>query len=56
VGFELRALPLKRQMLYHLSHDVSPYCSGYFGDVILLFAKLSLDSAPPVLGFPLWLG
>jgi hypothetical protein len=41
-----------RQVLYHLSHSSSPFCSGYFGDRVLLFAQTGLDCDPPILGFP----
>jgi hypothetical protein len=26
---------LAKQVLYHLSHTSSPFCSGYFGDKVL---------------------
>jgi hypothetical protein len=32
VGLELRASCLLKQLLYHLSHASSPFCSGSFGD------------------------
>jgi hypothetical protein len=28
---------LGRQVLCHLNHTFSPFCSGYFGDRVLLF-------------------
>jgi hypothetical protein len=31
LGFELRLLA--KQLIYHLSHTSSPFCSGYFGEV-----------------------
>jgi hypothetical protein len=33
---------LVRQALYGLSHVSSPFCSGYFGDTLLLFAQAGL--------------
>jgi hypothetical protein len=51
-GFELRAYVLARQELYHFSHASSPFCSGYFGDGVLLFAQASLDHDPTILCFP----
>jgi hypothetical protein len=30
-----------KQVLYHLSHITSPFCSGYFGDGILRTTSLS---------------
>jgi hypothetical protein len=44
LGFELRAL-------YHLSHTSSPFCSGYLGDGVLLFAQAGLDGDPHILSF-----
>jgi hypothetical protein len=35
---------LARQMLYHLSPACMPFCSGYFGDRVSLFAQASLES------------
>jgi hypothetical protein len=46
---------LARQMLYHLSPACMPFCSGYFGDRVSLFAQASLDHSP-MLRFPLSLG
>jgi hypothetical protein len=40
---------LARQAFYPLSHAYSPFCSGYFGDRVLLFAQASLDCDPPIL-------
>jgi hypothetical protein len=45
-----------RQALYHLNHTSSPFCSGYFGARVLLFAQASLDYNPPILCFLLYLG
>jgi hypothetical protein len=42
---------LARQALYCLSHAFNPFCSGYFGDKISLFAHASLDDHPSILGF-----
>jgi hypothetical protein len=38
MGFELR-FASARQVLYHLSHASSPFCSGYFGDRALHFTR-----------------
>jgi hypothetical protein len=35
VGFELRALYLQKQALYHLSYTSIPFWSGYFRDGVL---------------------
>jgi hypothetical protein len=35
-----------------LLHSTSPFCSGNFGDRLLLFAQVSLDHHPPILCFP----
>jgi hypothetical protein len=40
--FEIRALRLMRQEVYHLSHASSPFHSGYFWGKILLFAMAGL--------------
>jgi hypothetical protein len=45
---ELRAL-----CFLPLGPASSPFCSGYFGDRILLFAQDNLDHEFPILGFPL---
>jgi hypothetical protein len=37
---------LAKQVLYHLSHTSSPFCSGYFGDV---------EMGSHELFFPSWL-
>jgi hypothetical protein len=42
---------LARQELNCLSHASSPFCSGYFGDRVLLFVQVSLDCDPPILCF-----
>jgi hypothetical protein len=49
LGFELRTL--HGQVLYHLNHASSPFCSGYFGDRVSLFAQAGLDLDPPVFHF-----
>jgi hypothetical protein len=36
-------LVLARLALYHMSYADSPFCSGYFGDRISLFAPAGLD-------------
>jgi hypothetical protein len=48
LGFKLRALCfiLARQALYHLSPISSPFCSGYFGHMVSLFAQADRDSNP----------
>jgi hypothetical protein len=38
-------------VLYRLSHTSSPFCSGYFGDGVLLSTQASLDLDPPILYF-----
>jgi hypothetical protein len=38
-----------KQALYHLSHTSSLFCSGYFGDRVLLFAQAVLS--PSILYF-----
>jgi hypothetical protein len=30
------------QVFFHKSHASSPFCSGYFGDMVLLFAQAGL--------------
>jgi hypothetical protein len=35
-----------KQVLYCLSHASNPFCSGYFGNSVLLFAQASLDHDP----------
>jgi hypothetical protein len=34
-GVLTQDLALAKQVLYHLSHTSSPFCSGYFGDEFL---------------------
>jgi hypothetical protein len=48
LGFELRALCLQ-QVLYYLIYASSPFCFGYFGDRISLFAQVGLDCDLPIL-------
>jgi hypothetical protein len=51
-GFELWAFALVRQVFSRLNHTSSPFCSGYFGGKVFLFARTSLDcEPPPSLGF-----
>jgi hypothetical protein len=38
-----------------LSHASSPFCSGYFGDRVSLFAQPSLDHNHPIMFAPLHL-
>jgi hypothetical protein len=43
-----------RQVLYCLNHTSNSFfSSGYFGDMVSLFAQASLDRDPPILGFPM---
>jgi hypothetical protein len=35
LGFELQGFALTKQMLSHLSHTSSQFCSGYFEDGVL---------------------
>jgi hypothetical protein len=37
-----------------LSHNSNPFCSGYFGDRVSLFAEIDLDYNPPILNFLLF--
>jgi hypothetical protein len=39
-----------------LSHTSNPFCSGYFGDEVLLFAWAGLDFDPPIFMLRLSLG
>jgi hypothetical protein len=48
LGFELKALPVAKQVLYYLSHISSPFCSGYFGDGVWPPPVLFLISASQV--------
>jgi hypothetical protein len=41
--FELKALCLARQVLYHLSHTSRPFYSGYNGYPGSLFSKAGLE-------------
>jgi hypothetical protein len=53
-GTGTQGFTLARQSLYHLSHTYSPFCSGYFGKGISLFAQISLDHSlhiPPCSAF-----
>jgi hypothetical protein len=43
-------------MLYSLSHSTNPFCSGYSGDMVLLFAQAGLGCDSPILGFLQLLG
>jgi hypothetical protein len=53
LGFEL-GFVLGRQVLCHLSHASSSFCSDYFGDRSSLFAQAGLDHDSPVFCFLLW--
>jgi hypothetical protein len=50
-GVWTEGFTLARQMLYYQSHTISPSCSGYFGNKVLLLAKAGLDQDPPFLGY-----
>jgi hypothetical protein len=50
----IQGFMLPRQV--HLSHNLSPSCSGYFRDRVLFFAQASLDYNPPIFCFLLLLG
>jgi hypothetical protein len=50
-GIWTQSFVLAKQALYHLRYNHSPFCSGYFGHRVLLFAQVSLDPDPPILGF-----
>jgi hypothetical protein len=52
----MQVLAFTRQALYHLSLASSHFCSGYFGDKVLLFVQASLYQEPPILCFLLWQG
>jgi hypothetical protein len=54
-GVGTQGFMFDRQVLYHLSHAFSPFCSGYFGDRVLLFAWTCVDQ-DPILHFLLSLG
>jgi hypothetical protein len=45
---------LAKQAFYHLSHNSSPFCSGYFGDggVLNYFPGLALNCDPLDLSLP----
>jgi hypothetical protein len=47
---------LARKVLYHLSRASNHFCSGYFGDRVLLFAQSDQDHDPCILSLPLSLG
>jgi hypothetical protein len=34
-----------------LSYTSNPFCSGYFENMVLLFAQVGLDCDPPIFGF-----
>jgi hypothetical protein len=38
-GVSTQGFALSRQALYHLNHDSSPFCSGYFGNRVSLFTQ-----------------
>jgi hypothetical protein len=55
VGWNLNSgLHVAKQVLFHLSHTSSPFCSGDFGDGGLLYYLLGLASNhdPPDLSLP----
>jgi hypothetical protein len=41
----------RQEALYCLSHTSRPFCSGYFGYRVSLFAQAGLDSNTPILSF-----
>jgi hypothetical protein len=42
-----------RQALYFINFISRPFCSGYFGDMVSLFAQTGLNHNPPILSFVL---
>jgi hypothetical protein len=54
IGVWTQGFVLAKQMLYHLSHTSSPFCSGYFGDGSLMnyLPGLASNCDPPHLSFP----
>jgi hypothetical protein len=53
LGFELLVLALAIQLLYHLSHALSPFLLQlFFRAVAGLFAPAGLDHNPPTSGLP----
>jgi hypothetical protein len=38
LGFWTSSIMLLRQAFYHFSHTSGPFCFGYFGDRVSLFA------------------
>jgi hypothetical protein len=48
LGLELRDFVLARQALFCLSHTSSPFCSGQFGNRVLLFAWAVLNHISPI--------
>jgi hypothetical protein len=40
---------LAKQAFCHVSHAFNPFCSGYIGDRVSLFAQPSLDHDPSIL-------
>jgi hypothetical protein len=51
MGFELRASCLLGKVRYHLSHNPSSFCSGYFRNGVSLLAQDGLDHGVPILSF-----
>jgi hypothetical protein len=50
--FRTQGFVFSRQTLYHLSHTFSLFfCSGYFGDEVLLFVLAGLEHNLPILSF-----
>jgi hypothetical protein len=59
MGFSTGVWPqgfmLTRQALYCLSNTTGPFCSGYFGNMVLIFAQAGLGYDSSILNFPLLL-
>jgi hypothetical protein len=52
-GVWTQGFTLTKQVLHHLSHTSSPFCSGYFGDGVLNYLRrLALNHDLPNLSLP----
>jgi hypothetical protein len=49
IGVLIQHLVFPRQVFYYLSYTSSPFHSGYFRDMVSLFAWADLDCNPPIL-------